>query len=83
MPNTYRPLSERAKALYGEAVAPPQNDYSKIREVVHTVFNGRAPIVAPSEIQLTDVNPPLPAKRGEVRGEGPKTTAQAAAALAP
>ena len=46
--------------LYGEAVAPPNNDYSKIREVVKTVFNGRGPIVAPSEIQLTDVGGPPP-----------------------
>ena len=48
--------------LYGEAVAPPKNDYTKIREVVRTVFNGREPIVAPSEIQLTAV--PEPPKAG-------------------
>jgi LCP family protein required for cell wall assembly len=47
--------------LYGEAVAPPKNDYTKIREVVRTVFNGREPIVAASEIQLTDVGAPPPA----------------------
>ena len=44
--------------LYGEAVAPPKNDYTKIREVVKTVFNGKGPIVAESEIQLTEVAPP-------------------------
>lgn len=65
--------------LYGEAVAPPKNDYTKIRQVVKTVFNGREPIVAPSEIQLTDVGPPpAPAPPPP-----PKTTAQAAAALTP
>jgi LCP family protein required for cell wall assembly len=55
-------------ALYGEAVAPPDNDYGEIREVVQQVFQGRGPIVAPNEIQLTNVGPPpvarvlLPAK---------------------
>jgi LCP family protein required for cell wall assembly len=49
--------------LYGEAVAPPNNDYTKIRQVVRTVFNGKGPIVAPSEIQLTDVGtPPAPSQ---------------------
>lgn len=65
--------------LYGEAVAPPKNDYTKIREVVQTVFNGKEPIVAPSEIQLTDVGEPPAAKPPAP----PKTTAQAAAALSP
>lgn len=65
--------------LYGEAVAPPKNDYTKIREVVQTVFNGKEPIVAPSEIQLTDVGEPPAAKPPAP----PKATAQAAAALAP
>ena len=51
-------------ALYGEAVAPPNNDYTKIRQVVHTVFNGKGPIVAPNEVQLTDVAPsPGPAEK--------------------
>jgi hypothetical protein len=52
--------------LYGEAVAPPQNDYTKIREVVRTVFNGREPIVAPSEIQLADVPEPPATTAGQV-----------------
>lgn len=54
--------------LYGEAVAPPKNDYTKIREVVRTVFNGREPIVAPSEIQLTEVGePPAAGKEEKVK----------------
>ena len=55
--------------LYGEAVAPPNNDYTKIRAMVKTVFNGRGPIVAPSEIQLTDVGapPPAPVAEGKVK----------------
>jgi polyisoprenyl-teichoic acid--peptidoglycan teichoic acid transferase len=44
--------------LLGEAVAPPQNDYTKIRTVVRTIFDGKGAIVAPSEIQLTDVGAP-------------------------
>ena len=62
--------------LYGEAVAPPKNDYTKIRQVVSTVFNGREPIVAPSEIQLTDVGAPPPQK-------APAAQHQAAAAVTP
>lgn len=45
-------------AKYGEAVAPPKNDFSPIREVVHTVFNGSGPIIARDEIQLTDADAP-------------------------
>jgi LCP family protein required for cell wall assembly len=69
--------------LYGEAVAPPKNDYSKIREVVKTVFNGRGAIVAPSEIQLTDVAPP-PAGGAPpaVPGQGAKSGAHQQAAAA-
>jgi polyisoprenyl-teichoic acid--peptidoglycan teichoic acid transferase len=59
--------------LYGEAVAPPKNDYTKIREVVRTVFNGREPIVAPNEIQLTEVGEPPAAP-------APKANRQAVAA---
>lgn len=72
--------------LYGEAVAPPQNDYSKIREVVRTVFNGRGPIVAPSEIQLADVPPPAQSgKPAQPAAQPGKLDAQhqAAAAVIP
>lgn len=60
--------------LYGEAVGPRNNDYTKIREVVRTVFNGREPIVAPSEIQLTEVEAP-PSKSGApAAGADPRST---------
>lgn len=75
--------------VYGEAVAPPNNDYTKIRQVVRTVFNGRGAIVAPSEIQLTDVGAP-PAKPSDTPqaprpGEASKPAAQhqAAATVTP
>ena len=44
-------------AVWGEAVAPPNNDYRRIREVVRTVFDGREPIVAPHEIQFEEQLP--------------------------
>ena len=47
--------------LYGEAVAPPNNDYGPIRNVVRTVFDGREPIVAAHEIQFEEQ---LPKDRG-------------------
>lgn len=66
--------------LYGEAVAPPQNDYTKIREVVRTVFNGRGPIVAPNEIQLADVPPP---SQGKAETAKPNAQHQASATVIP
>lgn len=39
----------------GEAVRPIGNDYAPIRRLAADVFNGREPIVARDEIQLTDV----------------------------
>lgn len=74
--------------LYGEAVAPPNNDYTKIREVVKTVFNGRGAIVAASEIKIAEAEPPKPEKVPEsvrIRKEtqpAPTSVHQAAAATA-
>ena len=43
-------------AKYGEAVAPPRNDFSPIRKVVHTVFDSREPVLMRDEIRLTDAD---------------------------
>lgn len=41
----------------GDAVVPKNNDLAPIRRTVQSVFDGRDPIVAPGEVQLTDVAP--------------------------
>jgi LCP family protein required for cell wall assembly len=58
----------------GEAVRPIGNDYTKIHQVIATVFSGKDPIVMRDEIQLTDV--------GKPPAVAPKNVSQAAPAAA-
>ena len=62
----------------GDAVAPKNGDLTPIRQVVQTVFNGRGPIVAPGEIELTDVAPEAPRTAQPVVLQTPRPAAAAA-----
>jgi hypothetical protein len=44
----------------GEAVRPLNGDYGPIRTTIQNVFSDTRPVVAPSEIQLTDDGTPQP-----------------------